>query len=92
MLGIFYFLCIDSYFDIGILVWGDFMVCIEEFIFVFNMGEEVFINSCFGIIYDSGGLEGDYGNGEEFVFIICLSDFMQCIVLDVVSFNIFFGD
>ena len=90
--GIPYFLRIDSYSDTGTPVWGDFTVCIEEFIPAFNMGEEVFTNSCSGTIYDSGGPEGDYGNGEESVFTICPSDFTQCIALDVASFNIFSGD
>lgn len=90
--GITYFLRIDSYSESGTPVWGDFTVCIEEFIPAFNMGEETFTNSCSGTIFDSGGPDGDYGNGEESTFTICPNDFTQCIALDISTFNIFSGD
>ncbi|MEL6972435.1 MAG: hypothetical protein AAFO02_19870, partial [Bacteroidota bacterium] len=90
--GLTYFLRVDSYSDTGTPVWGDFTVCIEEFIPAFNMGDGTFTSSCSGTIFDSGGPDEDYGNGEEFVFTICPQDFTQCIELDVMSFNIFSGD
>ncbi|MEO0725300.1 MAG: gliding motility-associated C-terminal domain-containing protein [Bacteroidota bacterium] len=90
--GLTYFLRVDSYSDTGTPVWGDFTVCIEEFIPAFNMGDGTFTSSCSGTIFDSGGPDEDYGDGEEFVFTICPQDFTQCIELDVMSFNIFSGD
>mgnify|MGYP000081805927 CR=1 FL=1 len=90
--GISYFLQVDSYSESGTPVWGDFTVCIEEFIPAFNMGEETFTSSCSGSIFDSGGPDGDYGPAEDFTFTICPNDFTQCIALDIASFNIFNGD
>jgi gliding motility-associated-like protein len=90
--GITYFLRIDSYSDSGTPVWGDFTVCIEEFIPAFNMGEATFTNSCTGTIFDSGGPEEDYGNAENSTFTICPTDFSQCIALDLSTFNMLTGD
>lgn len=90
--GIPYFIRVNDYSGTGTPNWGDFTLCIEEYIPAINMGEDTQTSACSGTIYDSGGPDGDYGNGENFTFTICPNDFSQCIALDVESFSIFGGD
>ncbi|MEL6719475.1 MAG: CUB domain-containing protein, partial [Bacteroidota bacterium] len=67
---------------------GDFSVCIEEFVPAIVMGEVSSSNACSGTILDSGGEEGNYGNGENTTFTICPQSPNSCIIFDVVSYDI----
>jgi gliding motility-associated-like protein len=90
--GIPYFIRVNDYSGTGTPNWGDFTLCIEEYIPAINMGEDTQSSACSGTVYDSGGPDGDYGNNENFTFTICPNDFTQCVALDVESFNIIGGD
>ncbi|PTM10464.1 MAG: hypothetical protein DA408_15895 [Bacteroidetes bacterium] len=90
--GIPYFIRINDYSGTGTPNWGDFTVCITEYIPAINIGEVAFSESCTGTLYDSGGPDNDYGNGENAVFTVCPTDFTQCIALDVAYFDIVPGD
>lgn len=43
-------------------------------------------STCVGSFFDSGGLAGSYGNGENFIHTIC-SDAGNCVTVDFTSFN-----
>ncbi len=86
--GIPYFIRVNDYSGTGTPNWGDFTLCIEEYIPAINMGEDTQSSACSGTVYDSGGPDGDYGNNENFTFTICPNDFTQCVALDISSFNI----
>lgn len=62
---------------------GTFKLCVEEYIAEFNMGQVPGSASCQGTLYDSGGPNGDYQNGEDLSFTICPQEFHQCIILNV---------
>ena len=92
-----YFLRINDYSATAAPNWGDFTLCVEEFIPAINIGDVGESASCFGTLYDSGGPDGDYGNNENHVFTICPDNFHECITIDLVEYNIdqffgFFGD
>ncbi len=50
------------------------------------------VNDNSGTLFDSGGVSGNYSNGETFNFTICPTDFQSCIIIDFVSFDLKGGD
>lgn len=88
--NVIYFIWIIDYSVIGILNWGLFQFCVEEQEFVFMIDEGGF-NFCSGIFYDIGGLDGDYGNNENNVFIICLDQLYDCIFFIMNYYNLELG-
>ncbi len=86
--GLPYFLRISDWSASGTPNWGDFVLCVKEFVPVYNMGDETSSTSCFGTLYDSGGPDGDYSNNENLTFTICPDDFHQCIFINVNSFDL----
>ncbi len=48
----------------------------------YNM-QDALVTDCEGILYDSGGPDGDYGMNEEFTFTICPEPAPVCIQLDL---------
>lgn len=66
---------------------GTFKLCIHE------KSPEVTIDqgssdASYGILYDSGGPDGDYDTLENYVFTICPADFHQCISLVLEYYNL----
>lgn len=65
---------------------GDFNICIEERR-EFIMGESDFTDACRGTLFDTGGPDGDYSNGEDLTYTICPNQFNRCIILEFESFD-----
>jgi hypothetical protein len=66
---------------------GYFKICVE------TDKNEVSIadgssDACSGILYDSGGQDGNYGNDENHVFTICPQEFHQCVNFNLEYYNI----
>lgn len=81
--GLPYFLRISDWSASASPNWGDFVLCIKEFVPVYNMGDGDFSSSCEGTLFDSGGPADDYENGENSTFTVCPQDFTQCILLNL---------
>ncbi len=79
-----YFLRIDNFG--GDASEGDFTLCIEEGMNEINI-DQGSSDACTGILYDSGGPDGDYSNNENFVFTICPNEIHQCIIMNLEYFN-----
>lgn len=86
--GLTYFLRIADWTASATPNWGDFELCVDEYDPIFNMGDVPLTESCAGTLYDSGGPDADYSNGENLTFTICPSEFHQCIFFDVSDFDI----
>ncbi|MCC7244206.1 MAG: hypothetical protein IT269_00885, partial [Saprospiraceae bacterium] len=67
---------------------GTFKLCIEPFVNEYVMGQTTSAASCTGILYDSGGSGGNYGNNQTLEFNICPQEFHQCILLTVENYDI----
>ncbi len=67
---------------------GDFTLCVDEYVPAINIGSSPGTTACFGTLYDSGGPDNDYGNGENATFVICPNDFHACIELMVDNFSL----
>ncbi len=83
-----YFIRVDAYSASGTPNWGDFVVCVQEYVPDINMGDEIMTTACTGTIYDSGGADGDYQSNEDLIFTICPNEVHSCITLEVVDFEI----
>jgi gliding motility-associated-like protein len=90
--GIPYFIRVNDYSASGTPNWGDFTLCIEEYVPSIIMGESTFSNSCEGTLVDSGGEDGDYSNNENSTFTVCPTEFSACIAIDVSFFSMLDGD
>ena len=96
-----YFLRINDYSASASSNAGEFQLCIEEYIPDVNMGDQESTEACSGTLYDSGGPDAAYQNGENLTFTICPNVFHQCIFINVVNYamengfddlNIYAGD
>ena len=65
---------------------GDFQLCIDEF--NSNVITNITTNECTGLLYDSGGPNGQYGAFENFAYTICPSNPHDCIAVTVASYDI----
>jgi gliding motility-associated-like protein len=83
-----YYLRINEYSATGTPNSGDFQLCIEEFVPAINMGDSDETTSCFGTLFDSGGPDGDYSNGESNTFVIAPASPFQCLELELVNYQI----
>lgn len=84
-----YFIRVNDYSASALPNWGDFQLCIEEYVGEFVMGGETdFTTGCAGTLYDSGGPEEDYTNNENHTFTVCPDNNPQCIAINVSQFNI----
>ena len=62
---------------------GTFQLCIDEF--SSNIITNTTTNECSGILYDTGGPDGNYGAFEAFEYSICPTEPHACIWVNVVS-------
>jgi len=68
--------------------WGDFILCVDSLREV-NTIDEGGSTSCSGQLFDSGGPDEDYSNGENFVFEICPPvPNNECITFNMEYYNI----
>lgn len=84
--GVTYFLRINDYSASASPNSGDFTLCVDEYVPAINIGTSPGSSACFGTLYDSGGPDSDYNNGENHTFVICPADFHECIVIDLLTF------
>lgn len=71
-----YFIRVDNYG--GDENEGEFNVCVQEKSNAFNI-DAGGSTSCSGLLYDSGGPDGEYQNNEDQIFTICPEEFHNCI-------------
>ena len=83
--GDIYYARVDNYG--GDQYEGDFKVCVEIKDPEVNITEG-FSDACSGILYDSGGPDGNYSENENYEFTICPSEFHQCIYFTLQYFNL----
>ncbi len=81
--GVTYFLRINDYSASATPNWGEFELCVAEYIPSVNIGDEPGSSFCFGSLFDSGGPDNDYENAENFTYTICPDDFTQCIEVTI---------
>ena len=74
-----YFLRINDYSASATPNWGTFQLCVDEMEPASTI-DEGGSTACSGILYDSGGADGDYGNNENYSFTICPDQPHQCII------------
>ncbi len=86
--GFTYYLRVEDWSASASPNWGDFVLCIKEPDVEFNMGDTDLVSFCSGTLYDSGGPDATYSNGENNTFTICPSDPHSCINIDLISANI----
>jgi len=65
---------------------GDFQLCIDEF--SSNIIANVTTTECTGLLYDTGGPDGNYGAFESFQYAICPTDPHDCIAITLVEYDI----
>ncbi|TXB62701.1 choice-of-anchor L domain-containing protein [Phaeodactylibacter luteus] len=82
-----YYLRISDYSATATPNWGTFQVCVDEMEPASNI-DEGGSTACTGILFDSGGPDGDYGNNENFEFNICPDQPNECIIFTLDYYNI----
>ena len=68
-----------------------FALSFQVFSQTFLLNSDQSIENCGGIIYDSGGSGGQYGNDESYTVVLC-SDNGSVIQLQFTAFNLATGD
>jgi gliding motility-associated-like protein len=86
--GSIYFLRINDYSVSAASNAGDFNICIFESTDPFVMGQDNSSNACFGILYDSGGAAGEYGNNENLTFTINPPVNNGCLEIRLIDYQI----
>lgn len=66
---------------------GGFNVCIEQRPPI-NLVSEGGSTQCSGLLYDSGGPDGNYGNNEDFTYVICPNQPNNCINFTFTYYNL----
>jgi gliding motility-associated-like protein len=65
---------------------GQFKICITEYQLITI--KNAITDACSGVIYDSGGPNADYKNGENFTYTICPADSHKCIKFSLEKYEI----
>ena len=86
--GFTYFIRINDWSASAAPNWGDFVVCVNEYVPAINIDDVDFTTACFGTLYDSGGPDGDYSDGENNTLTICPDALTECITMELLEFNI----
>ena len=86
--GVPYFLRINDYSPNASPNSGTFKLCVGPYVADINIGDAPGSASCSGTLWDSGGPDGDYQSNENETFVICPTEFHQCIKINFASFNI----
>lgn len=84
-----YFIRINDYSSSAAPQSGAFQLCVDE-IAPSSTIDEGSSTACSGVLLDSGGEDGDYSQNENHVFTICPTDFHNCLVFDLVFYNVEF--
>lgn len=82
-----YFIRITDYSATATPNWGTFQLCVEEQEPASTI-DEGGSTSCSGILYDSGGPDGDYSNEENNTFTICPDQPHDCILFTLTYYNL----
>ncbi len=88
--GITYFLRINDWSSSGTPNEGAFKLCVTKKPPV-NTVDQGGSTECSGILTDSGGETGDYGNDENSIFTICPTDPHGCILFEFQYYNVEFN-
>ncbi len=80
-----YYIRIDNY--SGSNFEGEFNVCISEQDIEYTLSNDG-STECTGVLYDTGGPNGDYGSNEDNTFTICPGSNNQCIEFNIEYYNI----
>lgn len=83
-----YYIRVNDYTSTASPNSGTFEFCIDEFIPDINICDGPGTTACSGTLYDCGGPDMDYGANENYVFTVCPSELHECILIDIVEFNI----
>ena len=86
--GVEYFLRINDYSASATPNWGEFELCVAEYVPSVNIGDEPGSSFCFGSLFDTGGPDMDYDNGENLTYTICPDDFTQCIEVTIEEYSL----
>ncbi len=84
-LGVTYYLRVSDTSPTATPNAGGFNVCVEQRPPI-NLVSEGGSTQCSGLLYDSGGPEGNYGDNEDFTYVICPDQPNNCINF---SFNFY---
>lgn len=80
-----YFIRVDNFGGAGFA--GDFTICVNESDTEYVMDGST-TSECSGVLYDSGGSNGNYSDDEDQTFTICPGVLNQCIEFNIEYYNI----
>jgi len=86
--GFTYYLRIEDWSATAASNEGDFVLCVKEPDPIFNIADDDNTNLCEGSLFDSGGENGDYENGENNTFTVCPNQPFECININIIEANI----
>ena len=86
--GLTYFIRVDDQSPTATPNWGTFNVCVDTLPDINLMCVDLNSTESSGILYDSGGPDNEYANGENCSFTICPTAPNTCIALTVNTYEI----
>ncbi len=89
--GLTYFLRVGDYSPFSDENSGTFKICIQEKDPEWTVDQDS-STACNGVLYDTGGPNGDYGANEDYVFKICPAEPHQCISFQLEYYNLENGE